>query len=268
MTSYVVLSYSDIVYAALLLSANAILSIWLKLGLERRLFVAAVRMTVQLGLVGLVLKALFALSSPWLTGLVMLIMICFAGYEAHARQERRFSGFWSWGLGTISIAFAAMIVTGVALGTAIQPDPWYSPQYAIPLLGMILGNALTGVALGLERLLSGVVSERAAIEARLLLGATSREALHGCIRQAARAGLIPIINAMSAAGLVSLPGMMTGQIIAGVEPIEAVKYQLLIMFLIAGGTAFGLFVALIGAAKLLSDDRHRLRIDRLSTRSS
>jgi putative ABC transport system permease protein len=266
MTSYVVLSYSDIGYAASLLGINAIVSIWLKLGLGKRLIVSAIRMTVQLGLVGLVLKALFAISSPWLTGFAMLMMICFAGYEAQARQNKTFSGLWSWGLGTGSIAFAAMVVTGVAMGTAIQPDPWYNPQYAIPLLGMILGNTMTGVALGLERLLSSVASERNAIEARLLLGASSKIALQGCVRQAARAGMIPIINAMSAAGLVSLPGMMTGQILAGVEPIEAVKYQLLIMFLIAAGTALGLFCSIIGASKLLSDDRHRLRLDRLTSR--
>jgi putative ABC transport system permease protein len=266
MISYVILSYSDIALAALLLIANAALSIWLRLGLERKLLIAATRMVVQLVIVGLVLKALFAVASPWLTALVMFVMVSFAGYEAQARQDRRFTGFWSWGLGTLSIAIAAIIVVLVALGTAVQPDPWYHPRYAIPLLGMLLGNTLTGVSLGLERLLSSVVRERVVIEARLLVGATSREALQGCIREAARAGLIPIINAMAATGLVALPGMMTGQILAGVEPVEAVKYQLLIMFLIAGCTALGLFMAVLGAARLLSDDRHRLRLDRLSDR--
>ncbi len=266
MIGYVVLDYSDIALAALLLVVNGALSIRLKLGLERQLLIASVRMVVQLFMVGLVLKALFAIVSPWLTGLVVLVMVSFAGYEVYARQDRHLSGIWSWGLGAVSIALAAVFVTAVALGSAIQPDPWYHPQYAIPLLGMLLGNTLTGVALGLERLFSAVVRERVAIEARLLLGATSREALHNCIVEAMRAGMIPIINAMAATGLVALPGMMTGQILAGVEPIEAVKYQLLVMFLIAGGTAMGLGFAVLGGAHLLSDGRHRLRLDRLRSR--
>ena len=90
-------------------------------------------------------------------------------------------------------------------------------------------------------------------------------ALQGPVREAVRAGMIPIINAMASAGLVSLPGMMTGQILAGVEPFEAVKYQLLIMFLIGGGTTLGLVVAVLGASRLLTDDRHRLRLDRVYT---
>jgi len=266
MTDYVSLSLMDVAVAASLLAINAALSVALNLGLGRRMLVAATRMVVQLLTVGMVLKALFAAGSPWLTGLAAMVMIGFAGYEAYARQDHRFSGLWSWGLGAGSMAFAALVVTGLALSTAIRPEPWHHPQYAIPLLGMILGNAMTGVSLGLERLLSVVHRERRAIEARLLCGATIRQALQGGIQESVRAGMIPTINAMAAAGLVSLPGMMTGQILAGVDPVEAVKYQLLIMFLIAGGTALGLVVAVMGAARLLSDDRHRLRLDRVTVR--
>ncbi len=267
MNDYIVLGYGDIAIAALLLGVNAVLSIALRLGLERRLLVAATRMVVQLGIMGLVLKALFATVSPWLTGLVVVCMIGFAGYEAYARQDKHFKGIWSWGLGTFSMAIAALLVTVLALGTAVQPDPWYHPQYAIPMLGMLLGNTLTGVSLGLERLLSAVSRQRAGIEARLLNGATAGEALHDCVREAMRAGMIPTVNMMAAAGLVSLPGMMTGQILAGVDPIDAVKYQLLIIFLIAGGTGLGLCAAVLGGARLLRDDRHRLRLDRISTNS-
>ncbi len=264
---YITLGYLDVALAALLLCINAALSFSLNLGLGRKILIAGARMAVQLLIVGLVLKALFVSVSPWLTALATLVMIGFAGYEARARQETRFHGFWSWGLGAGSMAFAALVVTSFALSTAIRPDPWYHPQYAIPLLGMILGNAMTGVALGLERLLSVVYRERRSIEARLLCGAPIQTALQGGVRESVRAGMIPTINAMAAAGLVSLPGMMTGQILAGVEPFEAVKYQLLIMFLITGGTAIGLGAAVLGGAKLLSDDRHRLRLDRIYTRS-
>ncbi len=266
MASYVTLGYGDIALAAILLCVNAALSAVMQLGLGKRIVISAVRMVVQLTTVGLVLKALFVVQSPWLTVLVIAVMIGFAGYEAYARQDQHFTGLWSWGLGVLSMAVAALLVTALALGTAIRPDPWYHPQYAIPLLGMVLGNTLTGVSLGLERLLASTTQKRSAIEARLLTGAPMQTALKGCVREAMRAGMIPTINAMAATGVVALPGMMTGQILAGVEPVDAVKYQLLIMFLIAGGTGIGLTAAVLGGARLLSDDRHRLRLDRLTLR--
>jgi putative ABC transport system permease protein len=128
---------------------------------------------------------------------------------------------------------------------------------------MILGNTMNGVSIGLDRLLSSAVRERAAIEARLALGHGRAEALRDLAREAVRSGLTHIINAMSAAGIVFIPGMMTGQILAGAAPADAVKYQILIMFLIAGGTGLGVLAAVIGGARRITDPRHRLRLDRL-----
>ena len=122
---------------------------------------------------------------------------------------------------------------------------------------------MTGIALGLNTLTTAAVRDKAAIEARLMLGASRLEALGGPVRDALVTALMPIVNAMAAAGVVSLPGMMTGQILAGVAPGEAVKYQILIMFLIAGGTCLGAFAAVFAGALRLSDHRHRLRLDRL-----
>ena len=261
--NYVSLDYWDIGLAASLLCLNAGLSIYYKLGAAKRMLVAAVRMVVQLTLVGLVLKALFAAVSPWLTLLAAVAMVGFAGREAMARHDRTFVGFWGYGLGTVSMLLAAGIVTVFALSTQLHADPWYDPRYAIPILGMILGNNMTGVSLALDRLLSEADSGRAKIETRLALGHSFRDAMQVPLRSAMRAGLIPTINGMAAAGLVSLPGMMTGQILAGVEPVEAVKYQLLIMFLISGGTALGVFCSVMIALRRLTDSRQRLRLDRL-----
>lgn len=132
---------------------------------------------------------------------------------------------------------------------------------------MILGNTMTGISLGLDVLTNGVVRERAAVEACLALGGTRYQALLPVIRDALRSGFMPTINGMAAIGLVSLPGMMTGQILAGVEPVDAVKYQLLVMFLIAGGTGLGKLAAVIGGGRLLTDHRHRLRLDRIAGES-
>ena len=142
-------------------------------------------------------------------------------------------------------------------------EPWYQPQYAIPLLGMLLGNTMNGIALALDRLTQSAWEKRALIEARLMLGHSVQEAMSDIRQQVFRSGLIPIINAMAAAGIVSLPGMMTGQILAGAEPVEAVKYQILIMFLITGGAGFGTMAAVYLAVRRLFDERQRLRLDRL-----
>ena len=262
--NYIHLGYTDLALAALLVVLNGLLSVLLDLGLERRLAIAAVRMMVQLTLVGLVLTTLFALVSPLWTGLTALAMVLFAGYEILARQDRRLGGWWSYGLGTGAMLLASTLVTLFALTTQISPTPWYDPRYAIPLLGMVLGNTMTGISLGLQTLTTALVRERAAVEARLALGASRREALLPQVRLALRSAFMPIINTMAATGVVSLPGMMTGQILSGVEPVEAVKYQILILFLIAGGTGLGAMAAVLGCAFRLTDHRHRLRLDRLT----
>lgn len=265
MSGYLQLSYLDLALAAGLFLVNAVLSLWLQLKLERLLLVSAARMVVQLFLIGLVLKALFAASSPWLTALLAVIMGLFAGREIIARQERRFTGWWSYGLGASTMMIAGVVITVLALTTQIGADPWYDPRYAIPLFGMVLGNAMTGISLGLNTLTVSVAREKPAIEAQLILGRTRWEALRPFTRHALKSGFMPIVNAMAATGVVSLPGMMTGQILAGVEPTEAVKYQLLIMFVIGAATGIGVLLAVLGGAWRLTDERHRLRLDRLGS---
>ena len=255
----------DLAIAATLVVLNGALSITLRLELAYDLAIATIRMIVQLLLVGLVLTWLFDVVSPMWTGISALVMTGFAGYEIVARQERRLAGGWAYGLGTATMLFAATLVTVFALTTQIRPDPWFDPRYGIPLLGMILGNTMTGISLGLHTLTSGLVRDRAAVEARLALGATRWRAMHSAIRSALRSAFMPIINSMAATGLVALPGMMTGQILAGANPMAAVKYQILVMFLIAGGTCLGSVVAVYGGAWRLTDARHRLRLDRLTS---
>jgi putative ABC transport system permease protein len=184
--------------------------------------------------------------------------------EVLARQERRLQGWWAYGLGTGCMLLAASLVTVFALTTQIRPDPWYDPRYALPLLGMILGNTVTGISLGMDTLATRLVRDRSAVEAQLMLGATRWEAVLPVARNTLRSALMPTINSMAATGLVSLPGMMTGQILAGAEPVLAVKYQMLIMSLIAGGTGIGAVSAVLGGIYRLTDSRHRLRLERLT----
>jgi len=251
----------DLGLAAALVLVLAALSWHMRLGLERPLLISALRTVVQLLLVGLVLKAVFATAGPLWVGLMALVMLAAAGYEVMARQQRRLKGWWGYGLGTGAMFVSSFTVTVLALFTMIGNTPWYEPQYAIPLLGMMLGNTMSGVALALDRLTQTAWQQRAVIEQRLMLGQSRGEAIDEIRREAMRSGMMHIINAMAAAGIVSLPGMMTGQILAGAPPMEAVKYQILIMFLITAGTGFGVTTALWLASRRLFDERHRLRLD-------
>jgi putative ABC transport system permease protein len=262
-TGYITLDYGDLALASILVLIDAGLSLIFGLGIHRSLVASAIRMAVQLALVGFVLTALFSVVSLLWTGLAVLVMILFAGQEVMQRQDRRLSGWWSFGLGASCMMMSSVLVTVFALLTALRPNPWYDPRYAIPLLGMILGNCMTGIALGLNTLSTNLTLRRASVEARLILGATRWEAAAPVTRDALRSALMPTINSMAATGLVSLPGMMTGQILGGVPPVEAVKYQILVMFLIAGGTGFGAVAAVLGGVHRLTDGRHRLRLDRL-----
>ncbi|MGB5425183.1 MAG: iron export ABC transporter permease subunit FetB [Gammaproteobacteria bacterium] len=257
------LSLADLAIAAVLVLLLALLSIRLRSNISQQLIIAAVRTAVQLTLVGLVLKALFANASFGWVMLMALIMLLVAGREVMARQERRFKGWLGYGVGTFSMFLSSFAVTVFALVVILGEDPWYTPQYAIPLLGMLLGNTMNGIAIAMDRLTGTAWEQRAVIEARLMLGERWDQAIADYRRQAIRSGMIPIINAMAAAGIVSLPGMMTGQILAGAPPVEAVKYQILIMFLITAGTGLGTLAAVSIGSKQLFDERQRLCLERL-----
>ena len=148
----------------------------------------------------------------------------------------------------LAITAAALVVGGIVTQLVVGARPWYAPRYVIPLVGMILGNSLTGISLCLDRFLEHLDARRAEIELRLAFGATRHEALADPLRAAVRTGLTPLMNAMAAAGVVSLPGMMTGQILAGAPPLQAVAYQVVVMFMLAAATALGAMIAAVLAA--------------------
>jgi UDP-glucose/iron transport system permease protein len=261
--SYVPLTPMDLVLAAALLAINAGISWYFRLELERSLTIAAVRMVVQLALVAIVLKLIFGQTSPVWTVLMALVMVGAAGVEVTTRQHRRIAGWHVLGLSTATLLFVGMTITALGVGVIIGPDPWYAPRYILPILGMVLGNTMTALSLVLDTLTETAHRERAAIEARLALGAHRYEAMSGVLHVALRTGMMPILNSMATTGIVALPGMMTGQILAGADPVEAAKYQVLIMFLIASATALGSFFGALAGLLLLTDKRHRLRLDRL-----
>jgi len=262
--NYISLTPMDLVIAASLVIALATTSFCLRLRIGKQLLIVAVRATIQLLLIGLVLKALFSYSNPWLLTLIAMVMLAVASREVLARQKHKLHGGWGINVSITPLFISSFSVTLIALVVIIDNHPWYSPQYAIPFLGMLLGNTMSGVALSLDRLSDTVWREREIIEQRLLSGETASEALADIRRASIRAGMLPIINALATAGIVNLPGMMTGQLLAGSPPLEAVKYQILILFLIAASNGCGILIALSISSRRLFDTRQRLRIDRMN----
>ncbi len=262
MIAAVELSYVDLGLAALLVLANAGVSLALRLGLGRRLLVAALRATVQLALLGLVLAWVFDTEGPGAVLSIMLVMAIIAGVEAVRRGQRRLPGIFAASIGVMLVSSFAVTLYGLIV-VIDTPGAWYTPQYAIPLLGMVLGNTLNGISLGLDAVLEGFDEDRARVELLLAHGATRRQASSSVLRRAARRGMIPILNSMVAVGVISVPGMMTGQLLAGEDPATAARYQLFILFAIAAGVALGTMGVVLAAERLVFDERDRLRVDRL-----
>ena len=213
-------------WSALPVLACMALLAWLRLGQVGPMAVATIRLVVQLWLLAIVLKAIFTTNSPWVVMATATFMLAVAAHTVGARQARdrwliRFEALAAMGIGVA-------LTMAVSVALALHLRPWYHAATFIPLLGMILGNSVTGVSLAAERLASDLRADRDLVEQRLALGATSRQAAMPALRAAVRASLTPILNNMSIAGIVSIPGMTTGQILAGADVLEAVRYQIMI----------------------------------------
>ncbi|MDP7638449.1 MAG: iron export ABC transporter permease subunit FetB, partial [Candidatus Hydrogenedentes bacterium] len=227
MTSDVIpLAPFDLAIAACLVLAAGGASFALRLGLEKRLAIASARTVVQLLLIGFVLRWVFGVDNPLAVMLILALMLMAASRTAVKRPERTFDGA-AWRT-FVTLLLCGLATTFTVTAAIIHIDPWYRPQYLIPLLGMVLGNCLTGVSLCLDQLLNDFATKRAQVEMELALGATRWEAARDILRGSVSKGLIPIINTMMVVGIVSLPGMMTGQILSGTDPLDAVKYQIVV----------------------------------------
>ncbi len=227
------------------------------------LYWATIRMVVQLLFMGVWLSWVFHADNPVWVVLIGAIMLMAAGYEIAKRQQYRFKKWYSFLIGLLSLSLISLVLLVGVLVLIIQPSPWYQPQYLIPLLGMLLGNSMTAIGLGLDTLTRNAIQLRHKIEAQLALGKTAKESMQFIKEQSLHAAMIPVINMLVAAGIISLPGMMTGQILAGADPAEAVKYQIMVMLLIATSTGAGTLLAVQLACRRLFDERQRLQLSQL-----
>lgn len=220
---------------ALGLMAMAIaLSAWQKLGLEKGLAIATGRTVLQLLVVGYVLEIIFALNSLWAVLGILVAMLAIATIVARNRISKKIPNLLPivGGSVLISTAFTLAYVTLLVL----QPSPWYEPRYLIPLAGILLGNTMNAAAIAGDRFVSTLNASQLELETHLSLGATPRQATELYRKDAIRTGLIPTLNTMTVVGIVTLPGAFTGQVLGGINPLNAALYQMLIMFILAIAT--------------------------------
>lgn len=211
------------------------------IGKEKEIIFAALRMTVQLILMGYVLVYIFGQDRFYITLLVFFVMLFFAIRNIYAqvkipiKKRLRRVIMFSMVAGTSLTVFYFLLLV-------INIEPWYEPKYFIPIAGMIVGNSMTGISLGVERLVGDMKAKKELIEGALMLGATPKDATVSIVKSTFTSAIMPVINTMVGMGIVFLPGMMTGQILSGVSPLVAIEYQIAIMLGIAGSVSITVFL--------------------------
>lgn len=253
----ITLTLTDVALASTLLIITIGVSAYLKLGLVKTLIMAGVRTVVQLSLIGLILVWVFARESAWQVLSILTVMTLIASISAKNRVKKPYQGLLLDSV--VSLAFATGVITMIAM-TMIFRVSWYQPQYIIPILGLILGNSLTAISLTTNDLINALHDKQALIKTQLSLSATPFEAVHEFVKSAILTGLTPTINSMLVVGLVSLPGMMTGQILAGADPTQAVRYQIVTMFLICAGSTLSCTLSALLVVRRFFDERGRFVI--------
>jgi putative ABC transport system permease protein len=239
----VVIGWPQLLLATGFVVFVGVLSLRLSLGLEKDLAIATVRTYLQLIALGLVLRWVFGVESAWLVLGILVLMMAAAAQTIVRRAPDAPPGIL--GNSMVTMLLTGFIVTFAVTGLVVQVEPWYRAQYVIPIAGMVLGNSMNGIALALERTFADMDSHAEEILALTALGATPWEAAGDHVRTAIRAGLIPTINSMAAAGVVFIPGMMTGQVLAGADPLTAAAYQVVIMLMVSAATAMGAVLAVM-----------------------
>ncbi|GJL78527.1 MAG: iron export ABC transporter permease subunit FetB [Nitrospinaceae bacterium] len=213
-----------------LVIAAVLISYYNHLKIEREMVVSSIRATLQLIVVGFLLDAILKIEQPLFLFLILLFMSGVAGVISGNRGKEIPH---SHGIAILGIAMGSLLTFGLLYGAGvIQPEA----RYAIPLGGMIIGNSMKASSLAMDRLISELGHQRRRVETLLALGANARQAASGSVGVAVKAAMMPTVDTMKTVGLVHLPGIMTGFIIAGGSPITAVKYQLAVMYMLAGAT--------------------------------
>lgn len=233
-----------------------------KVGHQNQIILASVRMTIQLILVGYLLTYIFENPDPLVIIGILIIMEGFAIFNIYGRVQNKISKqlkriiAFSMVTGTLISIFYFMLIV-------VNLQPWFKPQYFIPLSGMLIGNSMTGICLGVEGLINGIKDNKNLIENALMLGAHPVDASRQISNRAFYNAILPTINSMLGMGIVFLPGMMTGQILAGAAPLTAIRYQIAIMMGILGSVTFTVYLLVNLGTKSFFNERAQIRHENL-----
>ncbi|GAA5795287.1 hypothetical protein HPULCUR_000642 [Helicostylum pulchrum] len=256
------LTWVNVAIASSFILVNGGISMVLGLQLEKTLIIAAIRCLIQLTLMGFVLEDVFKTRHPALVMLMTFVLIFLGAYETvYNKSKQTYKGMFLSVL--ISSGVSTLVVGIVGARYAMGQDPFWTPEIFIPTMGMLLGNAMSGMAVAISSCLSSVGTRKEQIETYLSFGASRWEAGQSIAIEAVRLAMLPTINQMSVIGLIAIPGMMTGQLISGTPMKDAVMYQQIIMFMISASTALGVLYAVVSCVAVLIDNRHRLRPEKI-----
>ena len=251
------LSWLDLLLSTLMMGGVIGLDRVMKLMLGKDLAIGTVRVFVQLYLVGFILRWVFAINHPALVLLILAVMSVLAGYNA-AKRTGDMSAKNAL-VATGIVVFATLVSAGFACELILRVRPWFNPQYVIPIAGMAMNGAMNGVALGIANLNASVKDNAERIECSLSMGGTGAQSIHPFVAESARRALIPTVNSLMTAGIVQLPGMMTGQIIAGLPPTSAVRYQILVFYMLAVATTLSVLAAVMITSRRFFTSAHQLK---------
>lgn len=225
---------------------------------EGKILLAAARMTIQLTAVGFILEYLFANENLIYSLGILMVMEFFAIYNIYGRVNSELSRELK-----LIIAGAMLLGTSISIfffvSIIVDLENWYRADYFIPLSGMLIGNSMTGISLGVNHLIEGFEDNKKLIENYLMLGAEPEFAVKEISNKAFYNAILPTINSMMGMGIVFLPGMMTGQILAGASPLAAIKYQIAIMMGILGSVTLTVFFMVNRGAKTFFNSRKQLK---------
>ena len=242
------------VAASLVLVALAIaVSLWRRTELEGDIAIAVVRSLVQLIAIGYVIQAIFDEDSLVLVFALIAVMVVFGAFTARQRAKRVPHAFWPL-LVALAVAGAATLGLVVALGV-FEPEP----RYLVPVGGMVVGNSMTAAAVALNRLGDEMTDRAREIEATLALGAPSSVAAAPSLRRSLRSGTIALIDSTKTTGLIFFPGTMVGMLLAGADPIDAVRLQLILLWVLLGSVALSALIATTLAYRNFFTPAHQLR---------
>ncbi|HKA67339.1 MAG TPA: iron export ABC transporter permease subunit FetB [Solirubrobacterales bacterium] len=220
-----------------LVALAAAISFWRKADLERDIVLATVRSIVQLTLVGYAIELIFEADTLWLVVALLAAMVFFGAITARHRADKVPRSF---GPLLIALALAGASTLGLVVALGIFEA---TPRYLVPVGGMVIGNAMTASAVALNRLGDEVADSRARIEATLALGATAHEAAMPIVRRALRSGMITLVDSTKTTGLIFFPGTMVGMLLAGANPTDAVRLQLILLYTLLGSVSIAALVA-------------------------